>query len=212
MTTSNNAQWSADEKKILSKLKTPKHIQDFLDSIPYSSEHVYRSPRSVLRDRKAHCFDGAVFAAAALRMIGHPPFIMDMQAVRDDDHVLAVFKRNGCWGAIAKSNFAGLRFREPIHRTIRELVMSYFEVFYNINREKTLRQFSQPVNLSAYDKHHWMTNDEAMELIEEKLCTVKTQKLMTPAMIRALHPVDPRAYEAGLLGSNPAGLYDPNKK
>jgi hypothetical protein len=208
----NTAQWSADEKKKLSRLNTPKQIQDFLDSIPYSAESVYRSPRSVLRDRKAHCFDGAVFAAAALRLIGFPPLIMDMQAVRDDDHVIAVFKKNGCWGAIAKSNFAGLRFREPIHRTIRELVLSYFESFYNLDREKTLRRFTQPLNLAAYDKRAWMTDDAAMDLIGEKLCVVPTNALMTPAMIRALHHVDDRAYAAGLLGANAAGLYDPNNK
>ena len=206
------AQWSADEKKIFSRLTTPKLIQDFLDTIPYSAESVYRSPRSVLRDRKAHCFDGAVFAAAALRLIGYPPLIMDMQAVRDDDHVIAVFKKNGCWGAIAKSNFAGLRFREPIHRTIRELVLSYFEPFYNLNREKTLRRYTQPLNLVPYDRHAWMTDDAAMDLIGERLCVVPTTALMTPTMIRALHRVDDRSYEAGLLGANAAGLYDPNKK
>jgi hypothetical protein len=203
--------WTAEEKKQLAQLKTPKKIQEFLDTIDYSAESVYRSPRSVLRDRKAHCFDGAVFAAAALREIGYPPLIMDMQAVRDDDHVLAVFRKNGCWGSIAKSNFAGLRFREPIHRTLRELVLSYFESYYNLNREKTLRQFTQPQNLSAYDKQSWMTDDAAMDLIGEKLCVVKTQKLLTHAMIRALHPVDQRAFDAGMLGANLSGIYDPNK-
>jgi hypothetical protein len=208
----NTAPWSADENRVLAGLTTPKKIQEFLDTLEYSTESVYRSPRSVLRDRKAHCFDGAVFAAAALRMAGDPPLIVDMQSVRDDDHVIAVFKRNGCWGAVAKSNFAGLRFREPIHRTVRELVLTYFEPFYNLNREKTLRQFTPPVNLSSFDRHGWMTADAAMDLIGEKLCTVHTQRLMTPAMIRALHPVDTRAFEAGMLGANLSGIYDPNKK
>lgn len=203
--------WTPDEKKVLARLTTPKKIQDYLDSLEYSSESRYRSPRSVLRDTKGHCFDGAVFAAAALRLIGHPPVIVDMQAVRDDDHVIAVFKRNGRWGSIAKSNFSGLRFREPIYANLRELVMSYFESFYNLNREKTLRRFSRPLNLTAYDRHHWMTDDEAMELIGTKLCYIKTRNLLTPAMIRALHPVDDRAYEAGLHGANRAGLYDPNE-
>jgi len=204
-------QWSADEKNQLTRLTTPKKIQEYLDAIDYSAESIYRSPRSVLRDRKAHCFDGAVFAAAALRQIGYPPLIMDMQAVRDDDHVLAVFKRNGCWGSIAKSNFVGLRFREPIHRTLRELVLSYFDSYYNLDREKTLRRFTRPQNLSAFDRYSWMTNDAAMDMIGEKLCVVKTENLLTPAMIRALHPVDPRAYEAGMLGANLAGIYDPQR-
>jgi hypothetical protein len=207
----NTVNWSAAEKAILSRLTTPKKIQEYLDTLEYSGESRYRSPRSVLRDTKGHCFDGAVFAAAALRMLGYPPLIVDMQAVRDDDHVIAVFRKNGCWGALAKSNFTGLRFREPVYKTIRELVMSYFESFYNLNREKTLRKFSRPVNLAAYDRHNWMTDDGAMELIGTKLCYIKTQNVMTPAMIRALQPVDDRMFEAGIHGANMAGMYDPNE-
>ncbi|HLP18173.1 MAG TPA: hypothetical protein VK470_18080 [Bacteroidota bacterium] len=202
--------WTQEERVILSRLKSPIRIQEYLDTLEYSSESRYRSPRSVMRDTKGHCFDGAVFAAAALRMLGYRPLIVDMQAVRDDDHVIAVYRKAGCWGAVAKSNFAGLRFREPIHKNVRELVMSYFESFYNLNREKTLRKFSRPLDLSAYDRYDWMVNDEAMELIGTKLCYISTSSLLTPAMIRGLQPVDQRAYEAGMHGANPAGLYNPN--
>ncbi|MGE5314323.1 MAG: hypothetical protein ACM3Q4_06495 [Acidobacteriota bacterium] len=201
--------WTPEEHELLSRLKSPPKIQEFLDSIVYSEESRYRSPRTVMRDRKGHCFDGAVFAASALRMLGHEPLIVDLLAVRDDDHVLAMYKKYGCWGAVAKSNFAGLRFREPIYRTLRELALSYFESFYNLHREKTLRSYTDPLNLRLYDAHNWMTDDETMELIGTKLCYIKTHKIMTPPMIRALSAVDSRTYESGLLGANPAGLYDP---
>jgi hypothetical protein len=105
----------------------------------------------VLRDRLAHCFEGALFAAGALRALGHPPLLLDLEAVRDDDHVLAVFRRNGAWGALAKSNYAGLRFREPVYRTLRELAMSYFEDYYSVEGERSLRSFStRPVNLARF--------------------------------------------------------------
>lgn len=203
--------WTKEERQLLRTCSTPYNIQLFLDSIDYSTESLYRCPRSVLRDRKAHCFDGAVFAAAALQQLGYPPLIVDMQAVRDDDHVVALFRRNGRYGAIAKSNFAGLRFREPIYLSVRELVMSYFEPFFNLHKEKSLRQFTTPLNLLRYNKKEWQTNDETMEEIGLKLSYIKVYKLMQPGMIRALHRVDERAFEAGMYGANKAGIYDPNK-
>jgi hypothetical protein len=122
-----------EERATLRRLSSPEKIQHFLDhDLGYNKEHdgeTCRSPRRVLRDRVAHCAEGAYFAAAALRLSGHPPLIVDLEAVRDDDHLLAVFKERGHWGAIAKSNYAGLRFREPVYRTVRELVMSYFDCY-----------------------------------------------------------------------------------
>ena len=143
------------ELAVLRQLSTPAKIQRFLDEdIGYNKEHegdTFRSPRRVLRDRTAQCVEGALFGAAALRVNGFPPLVVDLEAVRDDDHVLAVFRHHGCWGAIAKSNYAGLRFREPVYRTLRELVVSYFEHYYNPGGEKTLRTYSRPVNLKRFD-------------------------------------------------------------
>ncbi len=203
----NRTGWTTPELKTIRTLTTPYTIQQFLDTAAYSAESCYRSPRSVLRDNKAHCFDGAVFAAAMLERIGFPPLIVDMQAVRDDDHVIAIFKKNGCFGAIAKSNFAGLRYREPIYRTVRELVMSYFELFYNVNKEKTLRQFTVPLNLSTYKNFEF--DDKIMEEIGLKLSNIPVTKLMTPAQIRSLQRVDERSYQSGLMGANAKGLYKP---
>src|SRR3990172_7915290 len=146
-----------NELRVFARLDSPAKIQVFLDNMPYSAEERYRCPRSVLQDRVAHCYDGALFAAAALRRLGHAPLIIDMLAHNDDDHLLALFKRGGHWGAVAKSNFAGLRYREPIYRTLRELVLSYFEQYYNVEGEKTLRGYTLPLNLKPFDRFHWMT-------------------------------------------------------
>ncbi|MBU0742356.1 hypothetical protein KKG45_09710 [bacterium] len=201
---------TAPERRVIAELSTPARIQGFLDSIPYSSEPVYRCPLKVLRDRVAHCFDGALFAAAALRRIGHPPLILDMLPDgRDDDHLLSLFRRDGHWGAIAKSNFAGLRFREPVFRSLRELVMSYFEQYYNVEREKTLRSYTVPLNLEAYDAFDWMTSDESMERIADRTDSIRSYSLLTPRMIAGLSPVDERLYDAGLRGADEAGLFKP---
>ena len=144
------------ETRVLKALKTPEKIQRFLDiEIGYNKEpdgDTIRSPRRVLRDMVAHCLEGALLAAAALRVQGFPPLLLDLEAVRDDDHVLAVFKQHGHWGAIAKSNYSGLRFREPVYRNLRELAMSYFEHYFNLAQEKTLRNYSRPVNLARFDR------------------------------------------------------------
>lgn len=202
--------WSAKEQEFLRTLTTPYNIQQFLDGIAYSTESRYRSPRTVLQDRKAHCFDGAVFAAAMLERIGFPPLIVDMQAVRDDDHVIAIFKKNGYFGAIAKSNFVGLRFREPLYRNLRELVMSYFPSFYNLDKEYSLRQFTIPLNLKKYKNFQF--EDDVMEEIGLRLSYIPTTKLMTPAMIRALNRVDNRTYKAGMVGTDMKGVYVPSKE
>ena len=205
----NAADWTKPEMRVLSTLTSPVKIQEFLDILKYSADSRYRSPRTVLRDRVAHCYDGAVFAAMALRRLGYPPLIVDMDAVRDDDHVIALFKRHGRFGAIAKSNFVGLRYREPVYASLRELVMSYFESFYNVDYEKTLRQYTRPLNLSAYDKLEWTTSDSALDVIGDALSNIRIYKIIDSAMARSLSPVDKRTYDAGLAGANKAGLYKP---
>jgi hypothetical protein len=203
------AQWSRGELEVLQALTTPGRIQAFLDTLEYSADPIYRCPRSVLRDRKAHCFDGATFAAAALKRLGLPPLLIDLRSIRDDDHVLALFRRDGYYGAVGKSNFVGLRFREPIHRTLRELVLSYFEVYYNVKGEKTLRAYSRPVDLDRRIDLHWETDDAAMDQIAERLDTVHHDRLLTAEQEATLEGVDDRALRAGLLGANPDGLYKP---
>lgn len=195
------------EIPVFTKLTSPFKIQEFLDSLPYSDEERYRCPRSVVRDRKAHCYDGAIFAAAALRMIGHPPLIVEiLPNHRDDDHILAVFRNGKYWGAVAKSNFVGLRFREPVYRDLRELIMSYFESYFNVKREKTLVGYTEPLNLARYDRVDWLIRDEAMGAIAQGLDRIRKHRILTRAMAKQLSPVDKRFYKAGLAGANPKGL------
>lgn len=191
------------ETRLLKSLSTPWKIQAFLNSLPYNTEPngiTCRSPRRVMRDRTAHCFEAALFAAAALRVNGAPPLILDLEAVRDSDHVIAVYRMDGCWGAIAQSNFSGLRFREPVYRTLRELAMSYFEDYYNLAGEKTLRKYSRPVNLSRFDRVNWMTSEEDVWIIPEYLCDIPHASLLSEKLPRKRVYVDKRSFNAGMLG------------
>ncbi|MBV6430818.1 MAG: hypothetical protein IANPNBLG_00938 [Bryobacteraceae bacterium] len=196
--------FTSREMRTLRTLKTPARIQQFLDcEIGYNKEEdgpTCRSPRLVLKDRRAHCVEGALLAAAALRVHGHPPMLLDLEAVRDDDHVLAVYKDRGHWGAIGKSNYASLRFREPVYRTVRELVMSYFEHYHNVAGEKTLRRYSRPVSLTRFDHLHWMTSTDDVWAIPEYLCTVSHFPVITRQMERHLNPLDSRLRAAEKVG------------
>ena len=190
------------ELRALRALRTPYGIQRALDAMPYHHASTAWSPRQVLRERRAHCLEGAVFAAAALRVLGYPPLLLDLEAVQDTDHVLAVYRDRGHWGAIAKSNFTGLRYREPVHRSVRELVMSYFEGYINLRGDRTLRAYSRPVNLARFDRRRpgWMTTAGDLWWIAEHLVGVRHRRLLRPAMIRRLHRVDRRSLNAGLVG------------
>lgn len=202
-----------EERRIWDSLSSPGKIQDFLDRTHYSCEETYRSPFRVLRERKAHCFDGAIFAAAALRGLGFPPVILEMiPNGRDDEHLLAIYKEDGYWGAVAKSNFVGLRYREPVYRSLRELVMSYFEPYYNLNRERTLRGYTNPLNLRSFDRFGWQVKDEPLERISRRLDRMKKKVLISPQVSRKLSLVDLRSYRAGLLGAEEMGLFRPGRK
>ena len=139
-------------------------------------------------------------AAAALRLHGHPPLLMDLEGVRDDDHVLAIYRERGLWGSIAKSNFAGLRSRKPVYRTLRELAMSYFEHYYNLRGEHTLRAYSRPVNLARLDGKQWMTSEEDVWCVPELLIAARHFPIAPDKVMRALPRLDRRSFEAGMHG------------
>ena len=197
--------FSAKERRILRRLTTPNRIQRFLDhDIGYNLEpggDTCYSPRTVLRKGVAHCMEGALLGALALRLLGHPPLLVDLEAVRDSDHVLAVYRSNGAWGAVAKSDYSGLRSREPVYRTVRELALSYFEHYYNLAGEKTLRTYSRPVNLARFDGIQWMTTEEPVWDIPNYLCEISHTRILTPRMERSLSRMDRRLFDAGRLGS-----------
>ena len=188
------------EFQLLRKLSTPEKIQKYLDDLPYNKERngeTCYSPRLVIRNNTAHCFEAALFAAAALRVGGRPPLILDLESVRDDDHVIAVYRSDGCWGAVAKSNYAGLRFRSPVYRTLRELALSYFEHYYNLKGEKTLRAYSRPVSLARFDSIDWMTSEKPLWAIPEFLVDIKHTPIFNPTRRMFM---DERLYKAGLVG------------
>lgn len=192
----------ARERQILRRLKSPAKIQQFLDDeIAYNQEprgYTCFSPRQVLRKGVAHCMEGALVAAMALRHLGNPPLILDLEAVRDTDHVLAIYRVDGYWGAVAKSDYSGLRSREPVYKTIRELAMSYFEHFYNPSGEKTLRAYSRPVNLTRFDRRiRWMTTLEEVWPIPEYLCEIPHTSILTRDMEKRLARMDKKLYAAG---------------
>lgn len=187
--------WTAEEKAILKNLKTPEKIQDFLNTLEYrvvGNNETCSSPRKVLHERKAQCIEGAMFAAAALRFHGHPPLIVDLEAHHSDlDHVIAVYKIKGHWGALSKTNHGVLRYREPIYRSIRELVISYFhEYFLQDTRVKTLRNFSRPVNLSRFDKQRWETNEEDIWFVVDHLLQIPHTPLLSKSQIARLRKAD----------------------
>ena len=186
--------------RTLRRLKTPMQIQQFIDAIPYQYANTAWSPERVLRERKGHCLEGAMLAAAALRVNGFPPLLMDLEAVQDDDHVIALYRERGLWGGIAKSNFAGLRFRAPVYRTLRELALSYFDHYYNLRGERTLRSFAGPVNLARLDSRHWMTSGKNVWCVPELLIESKHYPLIPAKFARSLPRLDRRSFEAGMHG------------
>ncbi len=199
--TNKTPEFTAKELRALRALKSPSGIQKFLDSLPYHHANSAWSPRLVLQERTAHCLEGATLAAAALRALGFPPLVWDLEAEQDDDHVLAVYQVDGHWGAIAKSNFAGLRFREPIHRTLRELAISYFDDYYNLRGDRTLRAHAaRPVNLARFDHLHWMTTEQPLWFIAEHLCGVQHLSLISSKMAQRVNRKDHRGLHAGLHG------------
>jgi hypothetical protein len=206
------AQLIPSERKVLDGLDSPNKIQSFLNTVPYSEDEFYRCPLRVLRQRKAHCFDGALFGAMALRRIGHPPLVLDLiPNGRDDDHILALYKIHGHWGAVAQSNFSGLRYREPVYRSLRELVMSYFEDFFNSAGEKTLLGYRSLINLKVFDRLDWMSSDTGLETLSIEMDRYRFHSVITAEMAAGLATMDERSLQAGMLGTDPAGLFKLDK-
>jgi hypothetical protein len=185
---------------VLRALKTPAQIQKFIDALSYQYANTAWSPQRVLRERKGHCMEGALVAAAALRVNGHSPLLMDLESVQDDDHVVALYREHGLWGGIAKSNFAGLRFRSPVYRTLRELALSYFDHYYNLRGERTLRTYSGPVNLERLDSQNWMTSEKNVWCVAEALIAARHYTLFPDKIAQTLPRLDRRSFEAGMHG------------
>jgi len=194
------------ELRTLKSLNTPAKVQRYLDDLAYNHESggaTCRSPRRVLRDRTAQCAEGALFAAAAFRVNGRPPVIIDLEGDRDDDHLLAAYRDRGHWGAVGKSKFAGLRFRAPVYRTVRELVLSYFEDYYNYAGERTLRRYSRATSLVRFDRIAWMTSEADLWPVIDHFVGLPHVRLVPPGIAKRLPRKDARSFRAGLHGAPP---------
>jgi len=191
---------SKEELKIFKKLSSPVKIQDFLDAMPLNFEkngETYMSPRRVLRENKAHCLEGAMLAGVALWLQGEQPWVLDFRAPHDEDHVVALYKKNGCWGAISKTNHATLRFRDPVYKTIRELVLSYFHEYTDTKiGKKTLREYSRPFNLKKLGTA-WITSEDELFHIAQAVDESRHYKLFPKKNEKMLRRADPMEFKAG---------------
>lgn len=193
------------EYALLSRLTTPTKIQDFLDSIPMNWEKkgdTHMSPRRVLQEQKAHCIEGALFAAAALWIHGESPLLMNVSArfgKGDVDHVIALYKRGGYFGAISKTNHATIRFRDPIYRTPRELALSYFhEWFLNDTGEKTLECYSKPLDMRRFGTK-WITEEKDLWEVADALSVLPHYQLVPKGNLRYVRKADAMERKAGSL-------------
>lgn len=190
------------EFAVLRRLNTPRKIQAYLFSLRQNFEpdgDTCHSVREVLRTGRAHCIEGAMLAAAALWVHGEPPLLLDMRAVRDYDHVVALFRRRGRWGAISKTNGATLRWRDPVYRSLRELAMSYLHEYYNRRDHKTLREYSRPFDLRVMDPKIWVTSPHGAWQVAERLDDLHHFPLLTRAEERELVRRDPFERKVGAL-------------
>jgi hypothetical protein len=191
----------SQELRCLRSLNTPRKVQDYLNSLVQNHEpegDTCLSPRRVMREKRAHCIEGAMLAALAFRLQGQRPLILDLESARHDfDHVVALFRQHGCWGAVSKTNHGVLRYREPVYKTIRELVLSYFHEYFDKDGFKTLRRYSSPVDLSRFDKRGWMTNEKDNWFVAQHLVEVKHYNLLTRSQVATLRKADAIEIEAG---------------
>lgn len=190
--------FNQQEMKLLHTLNSPVKIQDYLETLKINFKDTCMSPRRVLREKKAHCIEGAMLATAALWINGERPLVLDLKAVdHDEDHAVTVFRRNGCWGAISKTNHAVLRYREPVYRNIRELVMSYFHEYFMNDGKKTLRQYSAPLDLSRFIKRGWTTVEEDIWYIPEYLDNMPHWPILNRQALATLRKADPIEIKIG---------------
>ncbi|MGV8118334.1 MAG: hypothetical protein AB2L14_01085 [Candidatus Xenobiia bacterium LiM19] len=200
---------SAEEENFLKSFHHPIEIQRYLDSIKYNDESSWKSPRYVLREGTANCGEGACLAAAILKYMGYEPLVLDMGVVNDDDHLIAVYKYDEHWGAVAKSNTTLLRFREPVFRTPRELAMSYFEFYFNVQGFKSLRRYSLPINLDSLEPSDWITTELDLNVYMDQFARLPYEAILTAEMERNLSMTEPDVVKACFLGASRTGLYVP---
>lgn len=202
--------WTIGERRILRGLRTPAHIQSYLDELAYEEKSGAASPRKVMRTGRAQCFSGALFACAALRELGYPPRLMYMDAVSDDVHLLAVYEKDGLWGAVAKSNYTTLRSREPIYPYLA-LGLSYFDGYFNAYGKRTMRSFTVPIDLEPFERRGWRFSEGQLPYIDQAIDRAPKAWALPRRMVKDINDVSELLRLAGLMGSNPEGLWRPGR-
>ncbi|TSC85912.1 MAG: hypothetical protein G01um10148_820 [Parcubacteria group bacterium Gr01-1014_8] len=186
---------STSERRIFSRLSSPRKLQDFLESIPINFEQkgeTNHSPENVLKTGEAHCFEAAVFAAAVLAYHGRKPLLMDFATAYDDeDHTVALFRESGLWGAISKTNHAVLRYRDAVYRTPRELALSYFHEYYMWDGRKSLRAFSKPFDVSRYAPEKWITTETSLDWLMDRISKSPYYAMAPEKALKKLRPASP---------------------
>lgn len=204
---------SQKEWRQLKRLSSPQKIQNFLNSLPFNFEEkgeTHTSVRQTLERHRAHCFEGALLAAAALWVHGRKPLLLDLKTIRPDfDHVVALFQEDDHWGAISKTNHSVLRYRDPIYKSVRELVMSYFNEYFLANGRKTLRKYSEPFDLSLIGKH-WLTTGSNLAPLAHALDSSPHHDILTKKQIKNLRLTDIIEVEASGPTEWMQGKMDPN--
>jgi hypothetical protein len=198
---------AAGEFAQLARLRTPERIQAFVNAIPINHEvdgATVLSVRQVLRQRRAHCIEGAFVAACALWIGGARPLVMHLDcAASDDPHVVALFRSRAAWGAISKSNGAALRFRDPVYRSLRELALSYFHEYCDRRGRHTLRGYSAAFDLRRLDPLRWVTRSDACQDVDARLAALRHYPLVSPQQARRLSRRDPFEQRAAALSEYP---------
>jgi hypothetical protein len=201
--------WNNSELKIFKKLNTPFKIQHYINELKYNPHSSAASPRVVLERGSAHCFEGALLAAALLEFHGHRPMLVDLIAFNDDDHVITPYKMNGYWGAISKTNTTTAGMRLPFYKTIRELVMSYFDFYFNTKGEYSLLKYSKPISLNRLNHFEWRTSQKDLITMGYKLNDFPHINILSKKELQKIPKAPNKVVKATFYKSNPKGLYQP---
>jgi hypothetical protein len=196
-------------QQAVKKIKSPFDVQEYLYSMPYNAESRDRSPLNVMLDQQCHCLDGGFLAALLLSKLGYKPLVLDIvpDPGMDDDHVLALFQFEGRWGAVAKSNFINLGFREPVYKSLHELVMTYFEHYITPNREKSLRGYTRPLDLARYPDPTWPYDEDATNRLYKQFYKRKPIPLITTGIAKRLNPVRENVFKAETLETDMSWVF-----
>jgi len=202
--------WTSEEKSFLQSLNTPEKIQLYLNSLEYNPVNSSLSARYVLMSGDAHCLEGGFVALAALELQGHKPLMVSLLGHHDDHHVIAVYKGKNGWGSVSKSNTTLLRGRDPVYRDIRELVMSYFDFYFNLKGEKALYAYSNPINLNHFKEWDWRRGEEDLVGLGESFCDITHYEIVSQNELKKLPLATKLIQDACFLGADVSGFYKPN--